>query len=322
MIKPLVDYIPLLEGKPLSKKHAFVTGAHGFLGRHVAKIFSENGYVVTGLGHGTWSQSEREKWGVSYWYSCDITLESLQTYIQQPDVVVHCAGSGSVGFSIAHPMQDFERTVTTTLITLEYLRLNYPKTSFIYPSSAAVYGVVNSLPIVESGPLNPISPYGVHKKIAEELIQSYAKQFSIPFAIVRFFSLYGSGIQKQLLWDTCTKVQKKDYEFFGTGNEVRDWLHVIDAARLIFTLSSSASPDGITVNGGTGVGITVSTIISMVVKKMNLNFSPSFSHIKKNGDPPGYIADIRKSSALGWEPKITLDEGIDDYVKWFKAGVL
>ena len=123
-------------------------------------------------------------------------MESLTTYVQQPDVVIHCAGSGSVGYSLAHPMQDFERTVSTTLIMLEFLRLHSPNTVFIYPSSAAVYGNAVALPIAESTSLTPISPYGVHKQIAEILIRSYAQQFSISAAIVRFFSLYGAGPQE------------------------------------------------------------------------------------------------------------------------------
>ena len=84
-------------------------------------------------------------------------------------------------------MQDFERTVSTSLTLLEFLRLHSPNTVFVYPSSAAVYGTVDTLPIVESVPLDPISPYGVHKKITEELIVSYAQHFALPVAIARFF---------------------------------------------------------------------------------------------------------------------------------------
>ena len=63
-----------------------------FLGRHVARVFSENGYTVTGLGHGTWLRSEWQHWGFSEWHPCNISMDSLTTYVQQPDVVIHCAG--------------------------------------------------------------------------------------------------------------------------------------------------------------------------------------------------------------------------------------
>ena len=131
----------------MTTKHAIVTGAHGFLGRHVAKVFSDNGFSVTGLGHVTWLLSEWQEWGLTEWHTCDITPESLVTYIHKPDVIIHCAGSGSVGYSMVHPLQDYARTVTTTLSVLEFLRLYSPKTSLIYPSSAAVYGISDRLPI-------------------------------------------------------------------------------------------------------------------------------------------------------------------------------
>ena len=72
----------------MTDKQAIVTGAYGFLGRHVAKVFSENGYTVTGLGHGTWLRSEWQNWGFSEWHPCNISMDSLNTYVQQPDVVV------------------------------------------------------------------------------------------------------------------------------------------------------------------------------------------------------------------------------------------
>ena len=225
----------------MTEKHAIVTGASGFLGRHVAKVFSENGFHVTGLGHGAWSRNEWQAWGLSEWHVCDITIGNLSTYVDQPDVIIHCAGSGSVGYSMTHPMQDFEKTVTTSLSVLEFLRLHFPETSFIYPSSAAVYGIVEKLPIRESAPLNPISPYGVHKRIVEEICSSYSNHFRIPIAIARFFSIYGPPLRKQLLWDTCRKVTKNDLTFYGTGKEVRDWIHVSDAARLLLTLTHRAS---------------------------------------------------------------------------------
>jgi len=306
----------------MSNKQVIVTGAYGFLGRHVAKVFSQNGFSITGLGHGTWIRSEWQQWGLSEWHPCNLTMESLTTYVQQPDVVVHCAGSGSVGYSLTHPLQDYERTVSTTVTLLEFLRLHSPKTSFIYPSSAAVYGIAEKLPIAESAPLNPISPYGVHKKIVEEISQSYAHYFSIPVAIARFFSLYGPGLRKQLLWDSCVKIENGDFNFYGTGKEVRDWLHVKDAAHLLLTLSSRASSDALVVNGGTGKRTTVHEIIEEISRRMNKENNLKFSHKPKLGDPPGYIADIKKATSLGWRPKVLLHDGIEEYVHWYSSGAL
>ena len=306
----------------MTHKQAVVTGAYGFLGRHVAKVFSENGFSVTGLGHGTWIRSEWQQWGLSEWHPCNITMESLNTYVQQPDVVIHCAGSGSVGYSLTHPLQDYERTVSTTITMLEFLRLHSSKTLFVYPSSAAVYGIAEKLPIAESAPLNPISPYGVHKKIAEEICQSYAHHFSIPVAIARFFSLYGPPLRKQLLWDVCKKIENDELYFYGTGKEIRDWLYVTDAAKLLLTLSYNASMSAPIINGGTGIGTPVSEIINRIINTMDRPGIPHFSQQPKSGDPQGYIADIQKSSSYNWIPEISLETGIDEYVHWFQSGAL
>ena len=306
----------------MTNKQAIVTGAYGFLGRHVAKVFSDNGFIVTGLGHGTWIRSEWQQWGLSEWHPCNITMESLNTYVQQPDVIIHCAGSGSVGYSLTHPLQDYERTVSTSITLLEFLRLHSPKTSFVYPSSAAVYGIAEKLPIAESAPLNPISPYGVHKKIVEEICQSYAHHFSIPVAIARFFSLYGPGLRKQLLWDSCRKIEDSDFNFYGTGNEIRDWLHVNDAAELLLTLSSHASSDALVVNGGNGKGTTVHEIIEEISRRMDKKIILNFSHKPTPGDPPGYIAEIKKGKSLGWSPNVLLHDGLEEYVHWYLSGAL
>jgi len=306
----------------MTDKQAIVTGAFGFLGRYVAKVFSKNGYSVIGLGHGTWIRSEWQQWGLSEWHPCNITMESLNTYVQQPDVVVHCAGSGSVGYSLTHPLQDYERTVSTTVTFLEFLRLHSPKTSFVYPSSAAVYGIAEKLPIVESAPLNPISPYGVHKKIVEEICQSYANHFEVPVAIARFFSLYGPGLRKQLLWDTCKKVEKNNLNFYGTGKEIRDWLNIVDAAKLLLILSSQAATTAPIVNGGSGIGTPVSEIINHIIETMNKPGIPLFSQQTKSGDPQGYISDIQKASRFNWKPEIPLEMGIDEYVQWYQSGAL
>ena len=112
---------------------ALVTGAHGFLGRYVARQLARDNWRVIGLGHGSWARDEWKVWGIAEWHCADIALETLLIYAGEPDVIVHCAGSGSVGFSMTHPYQDFQRTVATALAVLEYARLYVPRvrTAFI-----------------------------------------------------------------------------------------------------------------------------------------------------------------------------------------------
>lgn len=304
-------------------KTALVTGAYGFVGRYVARQLSRDGWRVIGLGHGTWSREEWQSWGIAEWHSSDISLDALITYAGKPEVIVHCAGSGSVGFSMTHPCQDFQRTVATTLAVLEFARLYAPLAKIAYPSSAGVYGEVHKLPIAETDPLFPASPYGAHKRLAEELCASYAKHFDIAVAVVRLFSVYGAGLRKQLLWDASQKIMRGENGFFGTGEEIRDWLHVEDAASLLLTAASQASSECPMVNGGSGVGVTVREVLTELFGCFERAADvPNFTGVARSGDPVGYVADIAMAKQWGWQPKMGLHEGLHEYAQWFKRSVL
>lgn len=304
----------------MEKKTIVVTGANGFLGRNVSEYMFGKGYEVIGLGHGDFGEEEMEEVGLSKWESCDITYDNLIKIIGKPHAIIHCAGSGSVGFSISNPKQDFEKTVNSTLAILEYCRINSPETKIVYPSSAAVYGKVSSLPINIDETPNPISPYGVHKLISEQLIHSYSRTFKLQASIIRFFSICGPGLKKQLLWDTCQKIKNGNYSFFGSGQEIRDWLHVSDAASLIHDTMVHTSDNVLVLNGGTGDGVKVEEIIRTTFKQMGVSEVPSFTGAHKQGDPTHLVADVSNTKIFNWEPEYNWKEIVSDYVAWFRGG--
>lgn len=299
------------------KPSALVTGSHGFIGRYVARCFADAGYRVTGIGHGSWGREEWRSWGIADWHTADVSLDTLVTYAGKPDVIVHCAGSGSVGFSLTNPYQDFERNVLPALAVLEFARLFSPNSRVVIPSSAGVYGKVSCLPIPESADISPISPYSEHKWMIERLAGSYAANFGVAVAIVRLFSVYGDGLQKQLLWDACVKFAAGDTDFFGTGKEERDWLHVSDAARLLMVAAEHASSKCEVVNGGTGKGTAVVDVLARLSSQMGIALAPTFSRQSKPGDPDALIADISRATSWGWQAQKSLSEGLADYVRWF-----
>jgi len=277
------------------------------------------GATVAGLGHGAWTQADWAQWGLSDWKSADVTVEKMLDFAIQPDVIVHCAGSGSVASSISDPYQDFHRTVGSTLEVLELARLHAPKAAVIFPSSAGVYGIAERLPIDETAPLQPCSPYGAHKLMAEELCRSYAANFGLSVALVRFFSIYGAGLRKQLLWDACQKIARGDTDFWGTGDETRDWLHVRDAAVLMAIAAGHASHDCPVVNGGVGGGVTVREILGELFRCLGRTDEPSFSGSARSGDPAHYIASVKNAALWGWRPEVAWRDGIREYASWFKS---
>lgn len=299
-------------------KQVLVTGAYGFLGRHVAKKFKEHNYYVTGIGHGKWYANEYNKWGIDQWFETTITFESLININTEFDVIVHCGGAAAVGFSYENPYEDFQKSVQSTLSLLEYIRLRCIKCKFIYPSSPAVQGNLGNVKITEDMSASPISPYGFHKKIAEDLCLSYHKNFAVKIGIIRFFSIYGEGLRKQLLWDACSKIDMLDeVSFFGTGEETRDWIHVSDAASLTEKFADSLHGYQI-INGGSGESTSISNVVSTLVTYFNKGTIIKFNGQKKEGDPVHFWADNNKALKIGWKPIVDLQSGLQGYVDYFK----
>lgn len=299
-----------------------VTGAAGFLGRYTARHLSSSGIKVIGVGHDSWRGENPKDWGVHHWLSSPVCLMNLEELTRQavdigsPEGIVHCAGGSSVGYSLAHPYEDFISTVGSLAEVLEFARRRNPPLKIVYPSSAAVYGE-SIPPLREDQPVVPISPYGIHKHIAEELCRSYGMHFGVPSCIVRFFSLYGCYLRKQLIWDACVKSKNGDFNFYGTGMECRDWLHVEDAVRLLSVAMDHATERCLVVNGASGVGVSNFELLSLLGKLLSPSRVPIFSNSERAGDPNFLVASVERSIQLGFDAKISLENGLRSYVEWF-----
>jgi UDP-glucose 4-epimerase len=302
-------------------KRALVTGGFGFLGRATARRFRSAGYDVIGIGNGRWTQEEYEQQGFSSWLSAPVTTAALMTLDAAFDVIVHCAGNGSVGYSQNHPRQDFAKTVESSAELLEYMRLRNASARLIYPSSAGVYGAREDAPIRESDPTNPVSTYGYHKRMVEQLCEHHSRMYGFQVDVARFFSIYGAGLTKQLLWDASVRMcsTEGDAEFWGTGAETRDWIHVDDATNLLLALASSP-PAGIRiVNGGGGRRVTVQQALELLRAELNVKANIVFNGRSRPGDPQFYLADTARLRQLGIEPGVGLEVGLAEYARWFRS---
>jgi UDP-glucose 4-epimerase len=301
------------------KKKVLVTGAKGFIGSNVVNFFKKLDYETFGVGHGQLDEQHCRSIGLDYWFQDDISIDTLRGINRKFDVIVHCAGSGSVGFSVNHPYDDFRKTVDGTLEVLEYIRLFNSDAYLIYPSSPSVQGQIVNLKINENDTGVPISPYGYHKRIAEDLCASYSKKFGINVAVVRLFSVYGNGLKKQLLWDACKKLHnahEKTVEFFGTGEESRDFVHISDVLSL-FECILKQKPNRIIVNCGTGCSVTIHDVVYMINSRMVNNSDIIFNNNVDLGNPKHYCADIVLSKSTGWAPKVNFKQGLAEYLDWF-----
>ena len=304
----------------MMQKTILITGGLGFLGRSVAKSFKQLGYRVVGIGHQDLTLYDSSQSLFDVWVDADVTLSSLMTLREPFDLILHAAGNGSVGYSLQNPMQDFDKTVRSTAELLEFMRMTESSALLIYPSSAGVYGAKEDRPIKENDALNPISPYGYNKKIVEDLLASYSGAYGMRVAIIRFFSIYGPGLKKQLLWDASVKLRTSSNGmamFWGTGEETRDWISSEDAADLVLYISKTNERFSI-FNGASGLRVTVGETLEMLKSAMYVRTKIVFNGNIREGDPLFYHADISKSLALGWTPSTLLSEGIDSYVRWLR----
>lgn len=303
-----------------------VTGARGFIGKHLTRALATAGYRVCGLGHGVWPDVDAQRAGLSRWINGDIVptnLRLLQKSCGTPSHVIHLAGGSSVSAALVNPREDFFRTVATTTELLEWVRVEAPSCSVLAVSSAAVYGAGHDGRIEEPASLTPFSPYGYHKRMMEELCYSYAASFGIQASIVRLFSVYGPGLTKQLLWDACSRLaQDADaLTLGGTGNELRDWTDVRDVVRALVLLLGQTESNVPAFNVGTGVGTSVADVAAALARAWRVHTGKvariEFNSRSRPGDPFSLIASPGHLQSLGFEWEISLDQGLDEYVSWF-----
>jgi UDP-glucose 4-epimerase len=264
--------------------------------------------------------------GVSEWLNGEVGPASLELLLQggAPDTVFHLAGGSAVGPSFQNPLEDYERTVTTTANLLDWVRRRAPQAHVVAVSSAAIYGAGHDAPIDERTPYAPFSPYGYHKAVMEMLCRSCAQNFGLRTSIARVFSAYGEGLRKQLLWDLCSRLVAAPRELVldGTGDERRDWLHVGDVARALDAVSQAPAPPQAecnVFNVGAGVGHSVDQVARQLITAWGSDCTLRFSGRVRAGDPRALVAEPARLMALGFAPATSLEQGLAAYVRWFRT---
>jgi UDP-glucose 4-epimerase len=303
----------------------WVLGARGFVGRHVARTASRQGWTVFGLGHGQWLEEDYRPWGLSGWINGDVSESNLDLLARQsglPGTVFHCAGGSSVGASIQAPLEDFLRSVGSTAHLLDWIRQRNPQCTFTLISSAAVYGGGHDGGISEGSPTMPASPYGHHKLAAEMLARSYQQSYGVSVAIVRLFSLYGEELRKQLIWDICHKLKAGPGRLLlgGSGGEIRDFIHVDDAAAFVLRVANELRKESggiLTVNCGTGEGRSIRSIADELISAWKSGAKVEFTGDSRLGDPSSLVADVDLARSLGLAVRVPFATGVRAYVRWF-----
>ena len=205
-------------------KKMVITGVNGFIGGH-AKEYFEKEYEITGLDLAANYCGDRQPGDTMTYYQCNMSQESAEMAAiftgVQPDVILHCAGSANVGASVVNPMADLDGNLHSLYQLLLALKSFEKRPQIIFLSSAGIYGNPRQLPVRESDAAAPMSPYGLHKHMAEELCEYYNRIHGYRIRSIRIFSAYGNGRNKLAVGQqrVCQKFQFPERRDFRRGRE-------------------------------------------------------------------------------------------------------
>lgn len=291
-----------------------IIGSKGFIGSHCVQHFLSQGHQVTGCDI---VESEETNY---------ISLNSINSDFNRLfsecefDYCINAAGSAHVSYSFQYPEKDFDLNVSLVIKLLGAIKTNAVNCRFLNFSSAAVYGNPSTLPITETASTSPLSPYGYHKLLSENLLLEYYRFFNLKTCSLRVFSAYGEGLKKQLFWDLFTKMKGADtISLFGTGKESRDFIYIADLISIVEMVIKNAKFEGEIYNVANGEEIQIKDAVNEFAKEYGWKGSIHFSSKEKTGDPLNWKADIQKIQALGYKQKYNFTSGVKNYCQWLKS---
>lgn len=301
-------------------RRAIITGAGGFLGGAATRLLLAEGWSVATIGHGAVPE------GVRLATIGDVTAEAVAALAGRlggAELVLHAAGTGSVGAAAARPEREHVRTVATTAAVIEAIRRSAPTAVLVYPSSAAVYGDTGPAGVDETASYRPISSYGEHKVLAERVCLAAHREFGLRCAILRFGSLFGVGLRKQLFWDMAHRLAagEKELVLAGTGEESRDFLSGEDAARVVSIAASAAREKPLILNAGTGTPLSIRHAAELFVRFWAPDRKVRFSGETRPSDPAHLRLLTDRIAALGFAPIRPFRDSIADYAVWARAAL-
>jgi len=262
----------------MTKKNILVTGGAGFIGSHLCDELLSNGHSVTALDNLANGSKENLKEALKNpnfkFIKGDIlNQKDCEKAVKNIGVVYHLACLG-VRHSLHSPFENHRVNAEGTLNVLEASLKNKVK-KFFYISSSEVYGDVTSFPITENALPIPTTVYGSGKLAGENYAYSYYKCFGLDTTVLRIFNNYGprahyEGDAGEIIPRTIVQIlYNKQPMIFGDGNITRDFFYVNDTAKALSGLMSVKNLTGITMNIGTGVEITMKTLLEKLLLLMN-----------------------------------------------------
>ena len=289
-----------------------VTGGTGFIGQHVVADLVAHGHAVTSLAR----SAAPPDWLCPH-LQLDVLDAAAQAVAREAEAVVHLAAVPDVGISLQQPYVASLINTAGTLNVLEGARAGGARV--VLMSTQRVYAAA-ARPLPENAPLTDDNPYAISKRVAEQWLEMYHRLYGVPTVALRGFSIYGPG---QVVQGGSGGVLSALVQRALTGlplvidsPAIRDLTDVADAVQAVrLALDVPAAVGGV-YNVGTGVTTSLLALAERIVAATG---SRSAVRPPPAGQPTGYVADLTRARAdLGYEPAISLDEGLARYVAWLR----
>jgi CDP-glucose 4,6-dehydratase len=255
---------------------------------------------------------------------CDQALLERTLGEYEVDTVIHLAAQTIVGIANRNPVSTFEANIQGTWALLEACRRSPKVKQIIVASSDKAYGSCETLPYDETTPLQGVHPYDVSKSCADLIAHSYAKSFGLPVVITRCGNFFGGG---DLNWNrivpgTVRSVLRGERPVIRSDGEfVRDYFYVEDGAFCYTLLAEqlAANPNlrGEAFNFSNEIKLTVTQVVSKILKIMNSNLEPLILNEASNEIRLQYLSAAKAKRMFDWKPLYTTDEALEKTVAWY-----
>jgi UDP-glucose 4-epimerase len=297
-----------------------VIGGGGFIGRHLVRALQAKGDDVLVVGRSRFLDLSATTRSLRLDLS-EATAADFDTIVQKADVV-HCYAWTTIPAQAnADPLGDLQVNLKGALGLLDALKRRGGGRIVFASSGGTVYGPITRIPVQEDHALNPITAYGISKVAAEKYFQLYRYLYVIDTRVVRISNPYGAGQNPAKQQGVVTALihhalADAPIEIWGTGETVRDFIHINDLIRALMAVANLPYVSGEMplLNIGYGDGTSLNTVVQIIEnalgKSLNVTRKPTRAF-----DVPINILDItRARQALGWEPTINLQAGIDQTI--------
>jgi len=290
-----------------------VLGGTGFIGSHLVEALIAEGHPVR-----IFSKSEKEFSGDVETVKGDFLNEKeLENSLQDIDYLFHF-------ISLTKPGSSTDQAVDVNAsLTLLDLALKSGIKKVIFSSSGGtVYGEPAEIPLKESAPTNPISPYGVSKLAIEKKLEDYQKQHDLDYLILRYSNPYGEGqdhSKGQGIISVFLDMIKRGEQptIYGDGSTIKDYIYIKDA--IDATLLPLKKSSHRIYNIGSGTGTSINELAEILAEVTGKEINPAHED-KKETDVSRNVLDVsRLREEFGWEPKVGLKEGIEKTWEWIRG---